>query len=373
MALTFKKAQKAQSKLRMSIAGPSGSGKTYSSLKIATEMGGKIAFIDTERGSAAKYSDIFDFDVIELDDFHPDRYIEAIKLAEKEGYDIIIIDSTTHEWNGKNGILELHEAAVQRQRTKNSYTAWAEITPLHNAFINAILQSKCHVIASVRSKTEYVQEKNDRGQTEIKKVGMASIQRADMDYEYDVMMELNIDHTGVITKTRCAALDGKYFKKPGREIAEILTAWLSDGTPAKVVELATTETIREIERLWSTCGYKLNADTIQPLADFLAEKKGVNRLADIPQETAAAMLLWLQERGEKIQAEATAADDDPRVILRSDIDELCTKLTAAGVAARRQSELQKGIAVSAMTTEQLTAYKVALATELNEAGERKAK
>jgi hypothetical protein len=236
MALTFKKATKKQSKLRLSIAGPSGSGKTYSALKIATEMGGKIAFIDTERGSAAKYSDLFEFDVIELDDFHPEKYIEAIKAAEKAGYDILIIDSTTHEWNGKNGILELHEAAVQRQRTKNSYTAWAEVTPLHNEFINAILQCRCHVIASVRSTVDYVQEKNDQGKTEVKKVGMKSQQREGMDYEYDIMMEMNIDHVGVITKTRCAALDGKIFKKPGAELAAILNEWLGSGEAVREEE-----------------------------------------------------------------------------------------------------------------------------------------
>src|SRR5262245_61108076 len=177
MAIQFHKATKKQSRLRLAIAGPAGSGKTFTALQVASEMGGKIAVIDTERGSASKYSDRFEFDVIELDDFHPDNYVEAIHAAERAGYDILIIDSTTHEWNGKNGILELHEAAIQRQRTKNSYTAWADVTPLHNKFIDAILQCKCHVIASVRSKVDYVQEKNERGQTEVKKVGMASIRR----------------------------------------------------------------------------------------------------------------------------------------------------------------------------------------------------
>lgn len=237
----------------MSIAGPSGSGKTYSALSIASHMGGKIAFIDTERGSASKYSDKFDFDVIELDDFHPDNYIEAIRAAEKMGYEILIIDSTTHEWNGKNGILELHEAAVQRQKTKNSYTAWAEITPIHQRFIDAILQCKCHVIATVRSKVDYVQEKNDRGQTEIKKVGMASIQREGMDYEYDIMVEMNLDHVGVIAKTRCAALDGRVFKKPGQEMAEILVTWLSDGavsTPDPAQESERSELFEQLRRLW---------------------------------------------------------------------------------------------------------------------------
>lgn len=229
--MEFKKATKRESKLRLSIAGPAGSGKTYTALKVATEMGGKIALIDTERGSAAKYSDIFDFDVLELTgDYHPERYIEAIQAAERAGYDILIIDSTTHEWNGRGGILDLHEAANARK--KNSFAAWADVTPLHNAFIDAILQSKCHVIASVRSKVDYVQEKDERGKTEVKKVGMATIQREGMDYEYDVMVEMNLDHKGIVMKTRCAALDGKVFTKPGRELAEILNAWLSDGAPA---------------------------------------------------------------------------------------------------------------------------------------------
>lgn len=229
--MQFKKATKTQSRLRLSIAGPSGSGKTYTALRVGSSLGSRVALIDTERGSASKYADQFDFDVIELSDFHPDRYIEAMRAAENAGYDVLIIDSTSHEWNGKGGILELHEAAVQRQRTKNSYTAWAEVTPIHNRFIEAILQSKCHIIATVRSKTEYVQEKNDRGQPEIRKVGMAPIQRDGMDYEYDITMELDQAHNGVIGKTRCAAIDGKVFNKPGSELAEILRAWLTDGAP----------------------------------------------------------------------------------------------------------------------------------------------
>lgn len=259
MAIQFRKATKTQSRLRLSIAGPAGSGKTFTSLKLATEMGGKIAVIDTERGSASKYSDQFEFDVLELDDFHPERYVEAMEAAEKAGYEILIIDSTTHEWNGKNGILELHEAAIQRQRTKNSYTAWADVTPLHTRFIDAILGSRCHIIASVRSKTEYVQDKNDKGQTEVRKVGMASIQREGMDYEYDIQMEMSVDHVGVITKTRCAALDGKVFKKPGRELAETLKAWLSDGAvpeekPKPQPDARRAEILSEMKSIWDSQG-----------------------------------------------------------------------------------------------------------------------
>ncbi len=233
MAIQFRKATKEQSRLRLSIAGPAGSGKTFTALKVATELsailGGTIAVIDTERGSASKYSDLFEFDVLNLDEFHPEKYIEAMKAAEKAGYNFLIIDSTTHEWNGKGGILELHESAVQKSRSKNSYTAWAEVTPLHQKFVDAILNSKCHIIASVRSKSDYVQDKNESGKTEIRKVGMASIQREGMDYEYDVMIEMDLNHNGVIMKTRCNALDGKLFKRPGSEFAGILAAWLSDG------------------------------------------------------------------------------------------------------------------------------------------------
>lgn len=339
MALTFKKAQKTQSKLRLSIAGPSGSGKTFTSLKVATEMGGKIAFIDTERGSAAKYSDLFDFDVIELDDFHPERFIEAIQAAEKAGYDILIIDSTTHEWNGKNGILELHEAAVQRQRTKNSYTAWAEVTPLHTAFINAILQCRCHVIASVRSKTDYVQEKNDRGQTEIKKVGMASIQREGMDYEYDIMMEMNVDHTGIITKTRCAALDGKIFKKPGAELAAILSQWLNTGAPAVTTPLRAAEgpkvalidadTAKSIESLWPVYGFK-KGGSVQPLPKFLKEQKEVDALDHLSLEVGGQMLAWLRQRESAATEQAAAIPT-----IEDQIAAAKTRLLESGVTAEQ--------------------------------------
>src|SRR5262245_29279631 len=157
MAFKFQKATKKLARLRLSIAGPSGSGKTYTALKVATEMNlGKIAVIDTERGSASKYANKFNFDVLELTTFHPNSYIEAIQAAEKAGYNILIIDSTTHEWAGKGGCLELHDLAVKRQQTKNSYTAWADVSPLHQKFIDAIVGSSCHIIASVRSKTEYV-------------------------------------------------------------------------------------------------------------------------------------------------------------------------------------------------------------------------
>lgn len=233
--IQFKKATKEQSFLRLGVGGPAGSGKTFTALKLATEMAnlkpGKIALIDTERGSASKYADIFEFDVLELaDDHHPERFIEAINAAVAAGYLYIVIDSTTHEWIGKNGCLELADAAARRMKTPNSFTAWKDITPLHNRFFDAILNAKAHIIGTTRSKVDYVQEKDEStGRTKIQKVGMASIQREGADYEYDVMMDMDSEHYGSITKTRCAALDGKVFPKPGVDLARILVNWLSTG------------------------------------------------------------------------------------------------------------------------------------------------
>jgi hypothetical protein len=223
----FKKATKTESKLRLAIAGPSGSGKTYSALAIATGLGGPIAFVDTEHGSASKYADLFEFDVLELvAPYHPDKYIEAIKGAASAGYKVIILDSMTHAWNGAGGILELVEQATKRQKTPNSYTAWADVTPIQNRLIEAIVSTNIHIIATMRSKQDYVQERNDKGYTTIRKVGMAPIQRDGFEYEFDVFFDMDTDNNAIVSKTRCPELTGKVIAKPGAQVAKTLTEWL---------------------------------------------------------------------------------------------------------------------------------------------------
>ena len=132
--MVFKKATKEQAKLRMGIIGPAGSGKTYTALLTARNLvpDGKIAVLDTERGSASKYADIFEFDVCELESFHPENYIKTIQAAEEAGYDVLIIDSLSHAWTGKDGALELVDKAAARERG-NSFAAWRHVTPLHLA------------------------------------------------------------------------------------------------------------------------------------------------------------------------------------------------------------------------------------------------
>src|SRR5579883_3228848 len=154
--MLFKPATKTKSKLRLALMGPSGSGKTYTALTVAKHLGNKVAVIDSERGSASKCADVlqFDFDTCDLENHSPEVYIKCIKEAENAGYDVIVIDSLSHAWTGKDGALELVDKAAKRSQSGNSYTAWREVTPLHNSLIDAMLQSKCHIVATMRTKQE---------------------------------------------------------------------------------------------------------------------------------------------------------------------------------------------------------------------------
>jgi hypothetical protein len=228
----FKPATKAQSKARIGLCGPAGSGKTYTGLVLATALGQRVAVIDTERGSASKYADEFSFDVLELHHFSPRTYVDAIKAAEQAGYDVCLIDSLSHAWNAEGGVLEIVDTAAARSRG-NSYVGWREGTPAHNALVNAMLQSSLHIIATMRSKTEYVLEDDGRGKKVPRKVGMAPIQRDGMEYEFDIVGDLDWEHQLIITKSRCRALADKVIKRPDAAVAQTIRAWLSDGVPVQ--------------------------------------------------------------------------------------------------------------------------------------------
>jgi hypothetical protein len=227
----FQKATKRQAKARVGLSGPAGSGKTYTALLLATAMCEHVAVIDTEHGSASKYADEFSFDVLELDDFHPHNYVKAIQAAERAGYDGLVIDSMSHEWNGKGGCLELVELAAKRSKGGNRFAGWADITPLHNDFIEAIHSAKMHIFATLRSKMDYIQTEDSRGKTVIQKVGMAPITREGAEYELDIVGEMDLEHNMVITKSRCKSLADAVIQKPGVELAQAIKAWLTDGAP----------------------------------------------------------------------------------------------------------------------------------------------
>lgn len=226
----FTKAQKRKARLRLAIIGPAGSGKTRSALEIAAGLGSRIALIDTERESASLYSDLIPFDGVNLENFAPADYVKAIQAAEREGYDVLVIDSLSHAWSGKGGALEMVDRVAKTDTRGNSFNAWREVTPEHNKLVDAMLRCRCHLIVTMRTKTEYVIEKDERtGKNVPKKIGLAPIQREGLDYEFTVVGDIDLAHNLTITKTRCEALDGAVINKPGRELAATLIDWLESG------------------------------------------------------------------------------------------------------------------------------------------------
>lgn len=227
----FQKAVKQDSKLRLAISGISGAGKTWTALALgcglARALEGRAAVIDTEHGSASKYADTFDFDVLNLDDHHPEAFIRAIEGAEKAGYAVIVLDGISAEWDA---CLELVDQASKRMKG-NSYMAWGDVTPLHNKFIKAIVTSEAHIIATLRSKSEYVIEQTASGKSAPRKVGMAPKQRDGMEYEFDIFGELTLEHDFIIHKSRMSALSGKVISKPGADMVSGLLEWLSSAKP----------------------------------------------------------------------------------------------------------------------------------------------
>lgn len=219
----FQKATRSQAKLRICLEGASGSGKTEGALNIATAFG-RTAVIDTERSSASLYADRFEFDTAPLDPpYTPERYIEMIRAAEDAGYDIIVIDSITHEWAGQGGCLEI------QSKLGGKYQDWAKVTPRHDAFVQAILGSKCHIIVTCRSKQDYAFDPNTK---KVEKLGMAPQQREGLDFEMTAVFLLNQNHMATALKDRTRLFDGK-DQMITKNTGTILLNWLNSGEKAK--------------------------------------------------------------------------------------------------------------------------------------------
>lgn len=267
--MSFRKAERKRAKLRLAITGPAGSGKTYSALLIAFGLGGKIAMIDTENGSGDLYADLGDYDVCTLSaPYSIEKYLAAIREAENAGYDIIIIDSLSHAWSGEGGLLDLQGKIAASSKSGNSYAAWRQVTPMHNKLIEAMLTSRCHIIATMRSKTEYVQAENERGRTEIRKVGLAPVQREGMDYEFGTVFDLGVDHNATVSKDRTGIFDGKIFTI-SMITGQTLKEWLEKGI--EVSPVARPEARQEIYKAYLD---HFNGDTMQAQQKILEMTDG---------------------------------------------------------------------------------------------------
>lgn len=264
MAIEFRTAERRKARLRVGMSGPSGSGKTYSALLVArglTDSWEKVFLIDTENGSAELYSDLGPFRVFNLQaPFAPERYIEAIKAAEANGAECIVIDSTSHEWDGKGGCLEINELIAKTKFKGNTWSAWSETTPRHQKFIEAIVMSLCHIITTARSKTDTIQTEDKK----IKKVGLKEIQREGFEYELTVNFNIDRDgHYALASKDRTGIFINRDPFVISQKTGEELLEWTESGrevpqeeinrTKAKILhclkllgaDVATAESIRK--------------------------------------------------------------------------------------------------------------------------------
>jgi len=239
--MQLRKAERRQAKLRIGMSGPAGSGKTFSALLVAGGMADwdKIALIDTENGSGELYAGtkkhgqevIGQYQYLRLNPgYTPERYIEAIKACEDADMEVIIIDSATHEWDGSGGCLEIVDQLTNASRSKNSYIAWGKVTPRHKKFIDAIIQSPCHIITTTRRKQDYDMGKDEKGKTIVTKVGLKEIQREGFEYELTVAFDIDITHHAVSSKDRTSLFDGLPEFKIGRDTGEALKSWSNSGT-----------------------------------------------------------------------------------------------------------------------------------------------
>lgn len=225
----LRKATRQKAKIRLGLSAVSGGGKTYSAIIIAKGLANgdlsKVALIDTENGSGDLYAHLGDYNVLTLSaPFSPEKYIEAIKECENAGMEVIIIDSITHEWDGKGGILE-----ISNSMTGNSYTNWAKLTPRHQAFIDSILQSKCHVITTVRRKQDYEMVTNAQGKLVPQKVGLKEVTREGFEYELTVNLELDSKHNALASKDRTGLFIGQPDFVPTEETGKLILDWCESG------------------------------------------------------------------------------------------------------------------------------------------------
>lgn len=311
--MAFKKATKESATIKLAITGPSGSGKTYSALLLAKGLGGTTALLDTEYGSASLYADVFDFDTWDDADpngFPPEYFIRVIKAAEDAGYQNLIIDSLSHEWSGRGGCLEIVDALTKGKYRGNSYVAWGEVTPRHARLIETIVSAKINIIATMRAKTEYVLNKDEKtGKATPQKVGLGSVQRDGTDYEFTIMFELDRDsHMASAGKDRTSM-----FSTPSvisEATGKLIKSWLTEPVahPAKQPEPAPKPVQKKrdpmpflvadlAERIKS--GMDVN-EVLKYYADILKtdDVRSIEKLSDVEKSTLANAIYKLKKEAE---------------------------------------------------------------------------
>lgn len=305
----FKRATKAAAKLRLGLIGPAGSGKTYTALRVAAGLGGRIAVIDTERGSASLYAGErgIEFDVIELATYEVQKFVDGIQAAVDGGYSVLVIDSLSHAWAGKGGILEFVDNAGKRNQGGGNFGAWREATPQHNRLVDAILGAPIHIICTLRSKVEYVVE-NVGGRNQVRKVGLQPVQRDGLEYEFTVVGDVTQDHDLVVTKTRAAFLKDAVVREAGEDLGRQLAAWLADGeapVPAPAVRVVrdADEDRPLFDRIAGYIAEATNVRTLGKMGDRVDELRSAGELTA---QQAKQLEALIGERHQAIEPQGAA-------------------------------------------------------------------
>jgi len=284
--MAFAKAERTQLYLRCALFGPSGSGKTMTALRMAKGIAGKmgvpVAVIDTEARSASKYADRFTFEVDNLKEKTVDHYIASMEEAAKAGYKVLIIDSLSHAWRE---LTEEVDRITLRNNNKNTFTPWAQVSPKQKRFINAILNYPGHIIATMRSKTEWVIGANKDGKTVPEKIGLAPEQGKGIEFEFDLLIEMNQAHNATVTKDRTGKYQDAVIEKPDEDFGIALYEWLASGKA--VIPAAPVKTAK-------------------PAVKNTSKSEKVKAAPSIPQtgkQTATTKVLSFKEQGSQLMNE----------------------------------------------------------------------
>lgn len=285
MGLQIKKAVREQIYTKIALMAPSGGGKTYSSLRLATGMAreieketgkkAKILMGNTEESRGYYYADEFDYDIVDIDAPHnPEKYVELINLAVENGYDILIIDSSSHEWEGKGGCLDI------QQQAGGTYQAWSRITPRHQKFIEAISNSPIHIIATMRGKDQYEMVKDEKtGKSAVQKLGVGAKQRDGFEYEFTCTFLIDQKTNAAETqKDNTHIFEGQgstiLTEKHGEEIIKWANSGEKRTVKKTVIKQAIPETVEELQKAIITKATELGGSSNQELLDMFQDMLG---------------------------------------------------------------------------------------------------
>jgi hypothetical protein len=292
----------------MAIFGPSGAGKTYTGLRVAKGLAGptgRVALIDTERGSASKYSDRFEFDVLELADQSVDGYVAAVQEAAEAGYPVLVIDSLSQGWQS---LLEEVEKLAKAKYRGNTWSAWGEGTPLQRKLVRSILDYPGHIVATMRSKTEWITVDDGKGRKAPQRVGLAPEQGKGIEYEFDLLIEISTDHIANVIKDRTGKFQDKLIEKPGEDFGKQLRDWLASGSaPEPAVRVEPKKAVEPPQPLFDqVMDYIATAKDVRTLGKIADRIEVLESEGQLDHEQAKALESAINARHSVIEPEAAA-------------------------------------------------------------------